>query len=234
MRKLRLVFPGFPCAPEPWLDFLPDDRRNEVVPFSRMLLDTSRLTMSAMASMVATEIAMRQPATIVCHDFGGVFTLLALAKLAAKGAVPPCKVVVFNTALNDFNVFVNRHPFKMQAATWERIERLAREIGTVADPAYAKAMPRVRALYRRVIVASLVGMALPSRRRIELGAPALFLRSNDDPFIASATLDALADDVRFTRVAAMAYGHFPHSHPNAHALRTEIVRFESDEGFGGA
>ncbi|HSI03709.1 MAG: alpha/beta fold hydrolase [Myxococcota bacterium] len=229
MRKLRLVFPGFPCAPEPWLEFLPSDRRNEVVPFSRVLLDTSRLTVSAMASMVATEIVTRKPATVVCHDFGGIFTLLAMAKLAAKDALPPCKVVVFNTAVYDFNVFVNRHPFKMQAATWERIERVAREIGTVADPAYATAMPRVRALYRRVILASLVGMALPgARRRIDLGVPSLFLRSNDDPFIAPRTLDALAEDVRFSRVAAMDYGHFPHSHPNAHALRSELVSFESD------
>ncbi len=179
--------------------------------------------------MVATEIAVREPATVVCHDFGGVFALLGMAKLAAKDALPPCKVVVFNTAVYDFNVLVNRHPFKMQAATWENIERVARDLGTVADPAYATAMPRVRALYRRVIVASLVGMALPwARRRIALGVPSLFLRSNDDPFIAPQTLDALADDVRFTRVATLNYGHFPHRHPNAHALRNELVNFESD------
>lgn len=229
MRKLRLVFPGFPCAPEPWLDFLPDDRRNEVVPFSRVLMDTPRLTLSAMASMVETEIAMRKPATIICHDFGGPCTLLALQKLTRRGALPPCKVVVFNTALRDFNVLVNRHPWKMQAVTWPMMRDKAQELGTVADPAYQVAMPRVRSLYRRVILASVIGMALPSsRRRLEIDAPLLFLRSNDDPFIASETLDALAEDVPFTRIATMRYGHFPHSSASAHALRAELVAFEAE------
>lgn len=229
MRKLRLVFPGFPCAPEPWLDFLPEDHRNEVVPFSRILLDTQRLTLSAMASLVETEIAMRKPSTVICHDFGGPLVLLAMQKLTRRGALPPCKLVVFNTALRDFNVLVNRHPWKMQLTSWPMLRDRAGELGTVADPAYEKAMPRVRALYRRVILASLVGMALPShRKRLDLDAPALFLRSNDDPFISGETLDALAEDVRFSRVATIDYGHFPHGHANAHALRSELVAFESD------
>jgi hypothetical protein len=227
-RKRRLVFPGFPCSAEVWRAFVPDDAENTVVPFSEILGEFPGVDFPAMVRSLERRILAHRPDSIIVHDYGGPGTLLALRRARKKDPAYRPKLVVFNTVCEQFDPFQNPYIFRMIRLKWRELKAWEPRLGTDVDPAYEAMMGKVRLLYLKVLVGSLLQKVplLRRHRSLDLGLPTLFLKSPTDPYLSPKVLGEFEKRLAPTEVRTVDYGHFPVRSIMAPQMREWIVAFE--------
>lgn len=225
----RLMISGFPCPPESWINFLGAD--TQVISFYDVLNATRSSDVVAWSRYIDSEIDRLDPESLVCHDYGGPMSLLALWRRQRKKKAQPRCVTILNTAFKDFDVFKNPHPFQIQILSWNRIVEMVEKSGGTADPRLETFLPQVKATYRRVIALSTLGKVASIVRanidlKIELSSRIQIIASTNDPYIAKATMDHVARDFKVQLFRTINYGHFPYSSDRRHEVLESIHSFE--------
>jgi len=226
----RLVLSGFACSEESWIDFLGPE--TTVMSFADVLQATRSSDIRDWGTWAASELLRIRPDSIVCHDFGGVLGLHALAIMKPSEWERHACLSILNTAFRDFNVFKNPHPLLVQASTWGFITRLIRAQGGSVDDNLKPFFPLIKKAYRRTAVLSL---ARQIQKRIhpdrKAGRPlqmsAQIIASPSDPFIAMETIRGIERDFKVPIFHTMDYGHFPYASANRDAVRRLIYDFEA-------
>lgn len=221
----RLMISGFGCPRESWLAFLGSD--TNVITLHDVLDATQSPKIEEWGTFVAGEIERFQPESIVAHDFGGATTLKALLELQAKGVQLRTRLTLLNTAFRDFDVLKNPHPFLMQLVPWKLVTQLITASGGDVDPELEPYFPMIRAVYRRVITASLSRRFQKKMYSCALGFPAQIIASSNDPYTSLASLHSIQDDFLIPNFYVLDYGHFPYSAPESETVRHSIHNFEA-------
>ncbi|MDQ3231517.1 MAG: hypothetical protein M3Q07_06815 [Pseudobdellovibrionaceae bacterium] len=230
----RLMFSGFGCPKEPWIDFL--GAGTTVISLHDVLKATQSAQLDVWGDFVAAEISRIRPDSIVAHDFGGIITLKALMQLQEKKNRSSATLTLLNTAFRDFDVLKNPHPFLMQISPWSLTQHMIRVSGGEVDPALKPWYGVIREVYRQVIATSLarkVQLKLYSREKARLDSldfdlrmPAQIIASPNDPYISMQTIKRIQEDFLIPNFHAVEYGHFPYSSSNRESVRQLIQTFE--------
>lgn len=231
----RMMISGFGCPRESWLAFLGSD--TNVITLHDVLEATRSAKIEDWGSFVAGEIERFQPESIVAHDFGGTTTLKALLELQAKGVQLKTRLTLLNTEFRDFDVLKNPHPFLMQLVPWSLVTQLITASGGDVDPELKPFFPIIRAVYRRVIMASVgrkIQKKIYSRKKArmdsldcDLGFPAQIIASSNDPYTSLTSLRRIQDDFLIPNFYVLEYGHFPYSASSSETVRHYIYNFEA-------
>lgn len=229
MQVNRLIISGFACPKEPWVDFLGNER-HRVIPFSEVLQNTKGLNFLNTINYVKEQIKIEQPNSIICHDFGTFLTLMALIKLKKENCHLRSKLTIFNGAFRGFDVLTATHPFKMQLINYKQLKDLIEKSGGHIDSAYIDLLPRVKGIYRQVILMSLINKlkALFSNLKnlnIDLGLDVQIIASKNDPYVPFSCMEQIKNDFKNQRFIEHNYGHFPYI-TASEPLRQYVHEFE--------
>jgi predicted alpha/beta hydrolase family esterase len=226
---------GFGCPRESWIDFLGPD--TNVITLHDMLESTRSPDVTVWGHYLAEEMERWRPVSIVAHDFGGTATLKALMELREKRVRIHARLSLLNTAFRDFDVLVNPHPILMQIIPWNLAEQLISASGGEVDPELKPWFGSIRAVYRRVISASLarkLQLKLYSRTKarldaldFDLGLPTQIIASSNDPYTSLASLRRIQEDFLIQDFHVLEYGHFPYSSKNSEIVKQLIHNFEA-------
>jgi len=213
-----VVVSGFGCPEHRWSNWLKPSFENvSVLGIHRVLSRASRAGIRECAKIVREELSLAKPDVLILHDFGVTFGLLALLGLKKQGGHLPSKLIVFNGAFSGFKVWRSTHPLTMQVLASGKVERRIQLAGGELDSLLRGRWSSVKALYREVIVASLVegvpgilGKSFPNPFA-KMPIETLVLASSNDPFIPLENVRSLANMQPRSRLQISEYGHFPYS-----------------------
>jgi hypothetical protein len=227
----RLVVSGFGCPKAPWEKFFAGAGETEVLPFAEVLAATGSSDFKRWGKYVADRILESRPTSLVCHDYGGVETFLALLRLHRRGTVPKIPITILSTAFRGFNLRKNPHPLKIQLAGWEVLQKKFSAAGAELDEQLRPFLPLIKSAYRKLALGCLARDAMKlvgawHPKRVDLGAPLQILASPDDKFIDLAAVRDLENDFVVGSFREIPYGHFPYSAPGAPKVRELILSFE--------
>lgn len=216
----RLVITGLPCPPEAWEGFLGKHPGQRILPIREVFDHTGSCDPREMSRYVTREIESFQPDSLIAHDMGVPFTVLSLLRLNKRGKCLNTRITLFNGAFRRLNVLKANHPFRLQVMSLKRATREVESRGGEVDRELHKYMPRIRAMYRLVILYGLgemVGYRLGLDQLVGFGgrsnlkAPIQIIASRRDPYIPFEAIEQLARDVSAVRLVEREYGHFPYS-----------------------
>lgn len=229
--KKRLVITGLPCPAETWENFLGREMDQRIISMSEVLAHTQGADPRELSRYVTAQIELEQPSSIVCHGMGVPLTLLALMRLKRKGVVLDTKLTIFNGAFRRVRLSKARQPFRMQFTPVTRMVRDVERHGGQVDPELLPYVPRIRALFRLLILhrlaekmTAMVGLdfldAFPKKAGLKM--PVQIIASPNDPYLPFETMEKLRDDLQPERFLQIDYGHFPYSQPGSQI--SELVR----------
>ena len=229
METNRLIISGFACPKDPWEEFL-GDKRHRVITFAEVLKNTPETNFLKSVNYVKEQIKATMPNSIVCHDFGTFLTLMALLKLKKEKFPLEGKLTVFNGAFRGFDVTKATHPFKIQLMNYSKLKHVVEKGGACVDPSYEELLPRVKGIYRQIILMSLLnkfkGLFTSQKDlNIDLGLDVQIIASKDDPFVPFSCMDLMKRDFKNRRFITHNYGHFPYI-TGKQQLRELVHEFE--------
>jgi predicted alpha/beta hydrolase family esterase len=218
----RLVITGLACSPEVWEKFLARHKGQRILPIAEVFENCPSPDLREMAKYVASQIEAYQPDSIIAHDVGVPLTMLSLSRLRRKGKSLPKKVTFFNGAFRHYDVFKAPHAFRVQFMSARRaVQEVQREGGKI-DPRLKKHLPRIRAMYRMIIlfsltekISSLLGLDeflhVNHKTPVKVPVQVQIIASRNDPYIPYEAVQHLRKDLKPRRFIEMDYGHFPYS-----------------------
>jgi hypothetical protein len=214
MKTNRLIISGFACPKEPWEEFL-GDKNHRIITFAEILKNTPKTNFLKSVNYVKDQIKAEKPNSIICHDFGTFLTLMALLKLKKENFPLEAKLTVFNGAFRGFDVLVATHPFKIQLMNYRKLKNVLQRAGAGVDPSYEELLPRVKNIYRQIILMSLINkfkdlFKTHKDLNIDLGLDVQIIASKDDPFVPFSCMDLIGRDFKHRRFLIESYGHFPY------------------------
>lgn len=223
-----LVVAGFPCSEAAWRKLFPENS-TQILTFAEVLEKAPKADLLAMARIVSERILETRPEMLVVHDFGVATGLMGLIRARKRSNDVAPRVVVFNGAFRGFDVLKAPHPFKVQVLKSADVLAGVAVAGGEADSRIEKLLPRVKAVYRQVILGSLISRAKaflsPERPLgLDLGNQVLILASANDPFIPVENLKAIERDFKRTTFEQLDYGHFPYG-GNTYVIKERLRRF---------
>jgi pimeloyl-ACP methyl ester carboxylesterase len=216
----RLIVTGLPCPPEVWENFMGHRTEQRILPLLEVLDNTDSSDLRVMSRYVSDVIESFGPQSIVCHDFGVPLTLLALLRLKKKGRLPNIKLTLFNGAFRKVDVFQANHAFRAQWMTYRKAVKEIESAGGEVDQRLKRHFPRIRAMYRRIILYSLteklqallgLGDFAGHGEKPLLKTQTQMILSPNDPYIPAESLEQLRRDFPPERRIEIPYGHFPYS-----------------------
>ena len=176
---------------------------------------------------VTREIDRCRPRSILCHDLGVPMTLMSLLRIQREHPDYRPRVTAFNGAFRGVNPVTANTLLKMQFTTRKRAIAGVKAQGGDVDLGLTPYMPRIRALYRQLILFrvteqlsatfgldDLVGL----RNARRLRTPLQVVASPDDPFLPVEAVRRLSRDFHARRLVEVPYGHFPYSVPRERLL----------------
>ena len=129
-------------------------------------------------------------------------------------------MTLFNGAFRRFDIFKANHPFRIQLMTLKKaVDEVESQGGTV-DLDLEKHFPKIRAMYRYIIlfgltekVSSLIGLEelIVPAGKAAAGIPIQLIASTNDPYIPLESIRQLIKDFPMQRVIELEYGHYPYS-----------------------
>lgn len=211
----RLVISGFPCPAKPWQEMFDDDLETKVLTFFEVLDAVKKPDFKLMGKFVASEIEGFKPTSIVCHDYGSPTTLMALMYMHKKKTLPQAKVTVFNGAFRDFNVLTNRHPIRLQFASWQLFSDKMSAAGFSYDERLEPYFGVIKGLYRRLAALSLLRQVQKVFRKdpglqLNLGIPMQMIFSPKDQYIDEEAMLGIKNDFCIESMHTVDYPHFPY------------------------
>lgn len=230
----RLVVTGLPCPPETWEKFLGKRRNQRILPIFEVFENCTSSDPRQMAKYVAEVIDSYKPTSIVCHDLGVPLTIMALLRLSKRRPVK-AHVTLFNGAFRRVDTFKSSLPFRVQYISRKRAIREVEGRGGTVDLRLKKYLPRIRALYRYVIlyglsekIAHTLGLdeLIGTPNKFPLKLPIQMIVSPNDPYIPYGSIQQLKEDCSARRVIELDYGHFPYSLPRESVMPL-IEEFEA-------
>jgi len=222
----RLVVTGLPCPPETWEKFLGKHRGQRILPIFEIFENCDSSDPRQMANYVADVIDSFRPDSIVAHDLGVPLTIMALLRISKRRPIDT-KVTLFNGALRRVDLFKANLPFRVQFMSRKRAIQEVEGAGGAVDLRLKKYLPRIRALYRYVILYGLtesithtLGLdeLIGNANKFPLKLPIQMIVSPNDPYIPYRSIKQLRDDCFAKRVVEVDYGHFPYSLPRDQIL----------------
>ncbi len=217
----RLVVTGLPCPPEAWEKFLGKQKGQKILSLFEIFENCDSSDPRQMAKYVAEVIEKYKPDSILCHNLGVPLTIMALLRLSKKHPVET-RLTLFNGAFRRMDLLKAKHPFRIQLMTLRRAIREVEGKGGTVDLRLQKYMPRIRALYRYIIlygvsekIAYSLGLdeLIGTPNKFPLKVPIQMIVSPNDPYIPYGSIQQLRDDCSAKRYIEMEYGHFPYSLP---------------------
>jgi pimeloyl-ACP methyl ester carboxylesterase len=216
----RLIVAGLPCPAETWENFLGRQRGQRVLTFREILENSRSADPRELAVHVATVLNRERPQSIVGHDIGVPLTLMALLRLRRRGIQWKTRLTLFNGAFRQVSLWKANHPLRAQLMTEKQLIREVEKNGGAVDHALHEYLPRIRAMYRYVILyrvseklTSFLGLddfaGFPSKSRLPF--PVQIIASRNDPFLPFESIERLRRDLRVNDLVEVDYGHFPYS-----------------------
>jgi pimeloyl-ACP methyl ester carboxylesterase len=216
----RLIVSGLPCPAATWEKFLGKRKNQRIISFREVLEHSRSADPRELAVYIAHELEKERPQSILCHDIGVPLTLMALLRLRRRGSHWPTRVTVFNGAFRQVSLFKANHPLRAQVMTQKQLIREVEKYGGEVDRSLSEYLPRIRAIYRYVILyrlseklTSFLGLddfaGFPSKSRFPV--PVQIIASRNDPFLPFESIEQLRRDLRTADWVEVDYGHFPYS-----------------------
>src|SRR5688572_7934360 len=147
-----LVIAGLPCPPDSWEKFLGPSVGQRIITVQEVRSETPGSRPVELSRYLTEEIAREKPDSIVCHDIGVPLTLLALLRLKRRGTPVHARLTIFNGAFRNVSLWRARQPLRMQ---WTPVKKVIREVesmGGTVDEGLVPFIPRIRALFRMLIL----------------------------------------------------------------------------------
>ncbi len=189
-----------------------------------------------MARYVTQQIEAEKPDSIVCHGMGVPLCLTALLRLKRRGISWDTRLTVFNGASRNVSLWRASQPIRMQWTSAKRIIREVESNGGAVDGRLLPYVPRIRAMYRLLILYRLAdkmaarlgwdGVGRFPKRGLRL--PVQIIASKNDPYLPFEAMEELGRDLNAERFVELEYGHFPYSLP-VDQIRPLIQGFETSE-----
>lgn len=233
--KKRLVIAGLPCPSDSWEKLLGKSDRQRIITMHEVLAGTNSSDPRELSRYITDELERERPTSLICHDLGVPLTLLALLRLKRRGTPLDMKLTIFNGAFRNVSLWRARQPLRMQ---WTPVRRVIREVerrGGQIDPRLMEYLPRIRAVYRMLILhrladkmTSMIGFDYLGRfpKRAGLRIPTQIIASSNDPYLPYESMEQLREDLEPDRFVEMEYGHFPYS-ISGDRIRSLIETFEN-------
>jgi pimeloyl-ACP methyl ester carboxylesterase len=235
----RLIITGLPCPPDAWEKFLGKRRGQKILPLIDVFEHTDSADLRVMSRYVSDVISEYRPSSIVCHDLGVPLTMLGLLRLKRDSKMPSTRITFFNGAFRKMNIFQANHVFRIQWMSYRKGVSEIENNGGEVDLRLKKYLPRLRAMYRLIILYSLVEKVqsvlglddfVGHGNKPLLRVPVQTIFSPNDPYIPKESLDQLRKDFPPQRRFEIPYGHFPYSIPSKEVLPL-IEEFEEGSTF---
>lgn len=231
----RLVITGLPCPSSTWERFLGERPGQRIIPIREVFENCDSPDPRQMSRYITREMERFRPDSILCHDIGVPLALLSLLRLQRRDTTFRPRVTMFNGAFRRVNLLKANHMIRMQFMTKKRAiaDVLAR--GGSVDLELKQHMPRIRAMYRLMVmfrIGEQISHALGLDELLGLGGerrlktPIQVIASPDDPYLPIETVRRLGEDVAARRYHEVSYGHFPYSVPRERILPL-VEEFES-------
>lgn len=217
----RLIITGLPCPPGVWESFMGKHKGQRVLPLLEVFEHTDSADLRVMSRYISDVIGDFRPGSIVCHDFGVPLAMLALLRLKRHRKIPSgLRVTLFNGAFRKMDIFHANHVFRIQWMSYRKAISEVEKNGGEVDLRLKQYLPRVRAMYRLIILYSLIEKAqsilglddfVGHGDKPLLRVPVQTIFSPNDPYISKESLDQLRKDFPPQRRFEIPYGHFPYS-----------------------
>jgi hypothetical protein len=232
----RLIIGGIPCPESAWDKLFPPEIGVEqkiltfYEVFSKGYLNKNFFEL---VQVVQNAIEEFKPNSIVMHDIGVSFGLLALIKLQkTKMPLDINKIVLFNGVFRGFNVLKSTHPLRIQMMAYDSFESEVVNNGGEVDGRLRPIYSDLCHIYRQISyssISTLVSGFFGSRptKQIDLSCEMLVIASKNDPYIAYECLNLLEKDFMNCRLTTLDYGHFPYS-GDMNAIRNMVASFEAE------
>lgn len=232
--KKRLVIAGLPCPPGAWEELLGPAPGQRIITMHEILAHTSGADPREMARYVTEQLEAEKPDSIVCHGMGVPLCLTALLRLKRRGISWDTRLTVFNGASRNVSLWRAKQPLRMQWTSTRRIIREVEAYGGAVDGRLRPFIPRIRAMYRMLILYRLADkmaarLGWDAMGRFPKGGlrlPVQIIASKNDPYLPFEAMEQLRHDLEPERFVEMDYGHFPYSLPGDQ-VRPLIQGFES-------
>ena len=214
---------GLACPPGTWEKFLGKPTGEQrILSFYDVLEHSQSSDLREMSRYVGDQILEFDPTSIVAHDLGVPLTLLSLIRLAKRRVPVSAKLTLFNGAFRQIEIFKANHPFRVQWMTRKGARRELEAHGGEVDSRLEPFLPRIRAMYRYIILYGLsekfthaLGLEdlLGIAGKLPFKTPVQVIGSKNDPYIPYSSVEKLFEDCHAKRLIEMNYGHFPYSMP---------------------
>jgi hypothetical protein len=216
----RLIITGLPCPPEVWEDFFGPHPSQKVLSLADVLENSTSSDLRVISRYVTEEIEKFRPDSIVSHGFGVPMTLMSLLRLNRRGTLLDTKVTLFNGAFRKIDIFKSHQPLRAQYLTYKQAVREVQDQKGAVDQRLRPHLARIRAIYRRVILVSImekISLAIGVEELLNRGKllpvknPIQIITSPTDPYLSADDIEQLKRDFPAKRIVEVDYGHFPYS-----------------------
>lgn len=232
----RLVVTGIACPKEAWIQFLGDHKYQRIITVRELFANVNSSDPRELSKYVTNVIEEYKPRSIIAHDLGVVLSLLSLIRLSWKKLQFNTKLTLFNGIVRGINLFKTRHLFRVQFMSVKSAIRELKSKGGKVDYQLSRYFPRIRALFRMVIIygiteklsdlfgiGELIGFSKSVHR---LKIPIQIIASKNDPYIPFESILRLKHDLKPAFFYELEYGHFPYSGDRAKITKL-IEEFEN-------